>query len=381
MHFDMSETVILYAVAWIICTLLQRNHYNIYTKSIRGINGVLHIKVSSLLSALSFTIFFFLITFRENVGNDYVRYTQLYYAIGNNELTIGELAWLENSIAYLIINKLVFLCGLSYRFVFAFFAFISLYFVYKGIKALSVNWTMSIFLYVGLCQFYQNFNIMRQLAAVSIIFWGWTFLEQNDCKKFIFTILVACIFHSTAFICLILWPLHKIEMTQRNVLRYIFAGLVFFFYFNRILSLFSWYGYVGAYSGSMSHSRMYGLSTILNSGVRIALFFFCLYFYKDVVREYGTKYVALYNIAAVCTITQLGAMKFNVFGRATVYFFIVYIVLLPAVFKVMEKRFKRNSRIIVRLLEILWVILYHYTYYFSPQGASGSGYMFYNFIS
>lgn len=58
--------------------------------------------------------------------------------------------------------------------------------------------------------FPYSLNLMRQSIAISIIFWAFKYVEHKSLKKYIICVLIASMFHFTALIGIIIYPLYYI---------------------------------------------------------------------------------------------------------------------------------------------------------------------------
>lgn len=58
--------------------------------------------------------------------------------------------------------------------------------------------------------FPYSLNLMRQSIAISIIFWAFKYVERKSLKKYIICVLIASMFHFTALIGIIIYPLYYI---------------------------------------------------------------------------------------------------------------------------------------------------------------------------
>ena len=190
---------------------------------------------------------------------------------------------------------------------------------------------------------------------------------------------MAALFHKSVLVCLLIWPIRKLKINYETLFMYTVAGSLFFFGFDFLLNIFSHTTYVSTYINSGQYSMSFGMSTLLNFGVRLFMFVFSVCFYRETIRR-NIKMIPLYNIAAICTIAQLGAIRFNLFGRLTTYFYVIYIILLPEVFKSMEEKFSIQSRKIIRIAVFSFLAIYHFVYYFSSRGAISGGYINYQMI-
>lgn len=377
---DESSTFFLYIIVDFIA-LLSMGIANI-TKPIgfdrkNIVTGNFKISLSLLFMMISFLILFVLASFRDYVGRDYGTYVSIFYSVGEDNLYEGERTWLMQSPLFFLLCKVLSVFTDEYLIMFAVISFITLFFFYKAIHDISINWFLSLYLLLCFCLYYQSFNQIRQMTAVAIIAYSYKFLIRDDIKRFFLTVFIASTFHMSALIFGIIWPLRKMKMSVKNLVFYFLIGIGLFILFDRIVDLLSFVGYVKNYSGDENFSAGFTISTVLNFIVRLALFFFCLIFYKLVTRRYSYSLV-YYNLAVICTIAQIGAIKFSIFGRLTTYFFLVYVFLLPEVFKVLTDRLDKMGKLVFYIFILIAFAVYFLVYYFSPNGAEGGGYLIYS---
>lgn len=377
---DESSTFFLYIIVDCIA-LLSMGIANI-TKPIgfdrkNIVTGNFKISLSLLFMMISFLILFVLASFRDYVGRDYGTYVSIFYSVGGDNLYEGERTWLMQSPLFFLLCKVLSVFTDEYLIMFAVISFITLFFFYKAIHDISINWFLSLYLLLCFCLYYQSFNQIRQMTAVAIIAYSYKFLIRDDIKRFFLTVFIASTFHMSALIFGIIWPLRKMKMSVKNLVFYFLIGIGLFILFDRIVDLLSFVGYVKNYSGDENFSAAFTISTVLNFIVRLALFFFCLIFYKLVTRRYSYSLV-YYNLAVICTIAQIGAIKFSIFGRLTTYFFLVYVFLLPEVFKVLADRLDKMGKLVFYIFILIAFAVYFLVYYFSPNGAEGGGYLIYS---
>lgn len=335
------------------------------------------VSLATIAIVCSFSCLFLLLSLRDYVGTDYSAYVSAYQSIGLDNLYEGERSWLMQSPSFFLLCKILYSVSDDYICMFAVIGMITLSCFYKAICNISVNWTLSLYLFLCFCLYYQAFNQIRQMTAIAIIAVSYRYLLSDDLKRFLMTVIVASSFHLSALIFLIIWPIRKIEINFKHLAIYFFAGALLFLFFTRIQNALSFLGYVQTYAADQSFSASFELSTILNFAVRLLLFTFCLLFYRATVKR--SSYTAIYyNVAAVCTILQIGAIMFNIFGRLTTYFYIVYIFLIPEVLKTISKPFDKYGTALLYSGAIIIFAVYFVVYYFSPAGAQGAGYLNYS---
>lgn len=362
---------------WLACQSKPQKKQNRIFKT--NIHRKLAITHSGFYVLISFLILFLLLALRNFVGTDYARYVELYDQIGNNNLAPIEQKWLLTSIGYWIGCKLLYYFTNNTFIMFAVIAYFTLKYFYKSIVLISSDWALSLYLLICFCLYYQCFNQIRQMLSIAIAAYSCKYLIKDDLKGFLFTIMIACLFHLSSAIFLPVWIVKKYPVNTLFVIFYFISGIFIFFFFDYIIQLFSNTLYVSVYAGSEEFAKELSLTTILNFFVRLTLFLFCLYFSRKTIHR-SPHLQIFYHIVAICTVLQVAAIRFNIFGRLTTYFYVGYIFLLPEVFQTLNLYFRKSSRIPLKIAVIAFFALYHFVYYFSSSGASGSGYLYYSFI-
>lgn len=89
--------------------------------------------------------------------------------------------------------------------------------IYGGLKSTKGHHSI----YLGMMTFYFLFygstlNAMRQWIAVSFLFYGFHFLQNNQLKKYLMTVLAATLFHYSGIIGIILWLVYKYFNNDNN---------------------------------------------------------------------------------------------------------------------------------------------------------------------
>jgi len=328
--------------------------------------------------AISFLVLFLTLALRDDVGKDYQTYAGVFGRIGQNNLYSNEKEWVKGSLSFWLICKVLYLLGCSPYIMFAVVAFITLVFFYKAIVYLSNNWTFSLFLLISFCIYYHCFNEIRQMAAVAIVMYSVRYLVEEDRTKFILTILLAATFHNTCLVFLPVWFLKKIPINMQTMIGYSITGIVFYCFFNVVILLVANTYYGRMYINWDEYNQSFTTSTVINLFVRAVMLAFCLFYSKKTIKRvpHTTVY---YHIAALCTILQLGAVRLMLFGRVTMYFYVIYILLIPEVVKTMKTYITKRSYSLLVIGEFLFFTLMHLGYYF-VRGASNGGYLYYHFI-
>ena len=92
--------------------------------------------------------------------------------------------------------------------------------IYLGLKRMKKPYPV----YLGMLVFYLLFyntslNMMRQWIAMSVLFYGLSYLIINEKKKYLITIVVACLFHTSALMGVAIYFLYMYSQKQREYIK------------------------------------------------------------------------------------------------------------------------------------------------------------------
>ncbi len=93
-------------------------------------------------------------------------------------------------------------------------AFLTLIGPFMFIKKYSKNYLLTIIMFIALGSFYMNFYILRQAIAISIFLFAFQFITDRKLIKYCLSIVIAALFHKTAIILLVLYPLVNIPPSK-----------------------------------------------------------------------------------------------------------------------------------------------------------------------
>jgi len=66
--------------------------------------------------------------------------------------------------------------------------------------------------------FPYSLNLMRQCIAIAIIFWGFKYVQERQLRKYLILVFVATMFHTTAVIGLLIYPIYILMTTDMDSL-------------------------------------------------------------------------------------------------------------------------------------------------------------------
>ncbi len=365
------NTIIIYAL-FEICSVFFFIKAEKHRKDEKSVIG--KIKISTIFLILSFIPLLVLVGFRDiSVGVDTDNYALAFDRIINNDMTSADRNWL--GFGYIAIGKIIgAVFGDNYIYLNLTIGFLTLFFFYKAIWKNSDIPTLSLYIFISMCLFYQTFNQSRQMLAIAILFYSIQYIKTKNLKGFIFFVLLATSIHSSAIIFLPFYYLCRLNINKKNICFYAMISIFGYLFFDTILVLINGtnYGQIYQKTNYYKASSSSSLNLIIRMGMLVATMFFC----KTTIHENQNNKI-FYNLIIWCTIMQLLTTKMYILGRITTYFFTSYIILIPNIVNSIAKDNKNKTNYIAILIVLF--ALYHFVYFKST--AMNSGYDVYKFFS
>lgn len=214
----MWHFIILYSIVLLLLFVGKRNN------SVESVSYATIILLLGLFSGM-----------RVGAGRDYLMYQNCYYDILNQSNYYFEKSWIVLSEACRCIglgfNDYIYLIGQA-----------TVILMFYGAKRLRLDmfWFTIIYL-MGTFGYVTSMNIMRQFFAISIIFAGLYNMFYGTKWRIIIYILVASIFHSSALILLIMYPISffRVWTKYNSILFLIVTFVIGSYFFKPFFSLIS----------------------------------------------------------------------------------------------------------------------------------------------
>lgn len=273
----------------------------------------------------------------DTLGVDSSNYRTYYFDFYKNE-TFLQVITPKFDIGYILLNWVIakicdsfqLFCALSYALSYSLISYV----IYK--KSNNVGMSYLIFISIGLMFF--DFNILRQAIACSICLLSLEALEKRQLKKFLVIVFIGCLFHSTALIFILLYPLAdekmlSVKMRTRFLLLLAVAVLSKVL-MPRLVGLYQ----VNDYSSNIISGQGYNLL------VYYIVFFiyikFCLGFSEATEESYR-----IFESANITVYFQVMALSFSLFTRLNYYSIAILIILLPNIFDLIDNKWKNILQI------------------------------------
>lgn len=267
-----------------------------------------------------FFIFFMLIATREmTVGSDTPMYVDLFEKCAHKKWSIVQFGGYFEP-GYLALNVLISYLSSNPRFFVAVMGFIFCLAFYKYIKNNSKNYLLSCLIFVGLLFFYTSMTMLRQLTAVAIILAGIGFAKDKKLIKFLGIVAIASLFHSSAWVAIVLYPLLNMRYTRKRVLIIILTSVILAMMIGLVSS-----GYMDLIGRTNFYESRAGNTSLGN--IIVAIIYFIFYAFgriiigrKKPIKDFDaidSQY--LYTLLGASMMSAIGA-KMDVMSRTVIYF-------------------------------------------------------------
>lgn len=187
---------------------------------------------------------------RQETGNDYLRYVEFFHLASID-------AYVPTEVGFNWLAKAVYgLCGYeNYLLLFAIYAVMTILAMLAVIRQQAENFCFSFFLFMMFGYYFQSFNTMRYYFALSLSLLAMTCLMRRQYAGFVILVLLASLFHKTALITLLLYPVAVRRWKKRELAAGVVPGLAVLLFHEKamelLLSLYpSWEGTVDLAAGT-----------------------------------------------------------------------------------------------------------------------------------
>ena len=187
---------------------------------------------------------------RQETGNDYLRYVEFFHLASID-------AYVPTEAGFNWLAKAVYsLCGYeNYLLLFAIYAVMTILAMLAVIRQQAENFCFSFFLFMMFGYYFQSFNTMRYYFALSLSLLAMTCLMRRQYAGFVILVLLASLFHKTALITLLLYPVAAHRWKKRELAAGVVPGLAVLLLHEKamelLLSLYpSWEGTVDLAAGT-----------------------------------------------------------------------------------------------------------------------------------
>lgn len=331
------------------------------------------IKIYSFLVCL---VLFALLAFKgSNIGSDTPVYIALYKQLQITANILDNPTRYE--LGYVVYSKLISWIFGDYQYLFVVTALVIIASINKLVTKYSSLIWMSFYLLVSLRLYYFFLSGLRQTIAVAIICISYSFIKQRKPIMFILLVLIATMFHNTAIIFIIAYPISFMSFNRKGVSAILlFTGIIYVLFdplLSIIFKLIPRYYY--HYQNTIQFAEN-NLANYINASVILAFLLLGVFYsnhkykvsdnmqIKDCNKKkgrYNQQHTLSYFMLIAFSISLI-ASKASMLDRMYMYFWIFAIIYIPNV--IASIKTKREAPFIIYCLTALsfaynLIILYY----------------------
>lgn len=274
----------------------------------------------------------------------YILYTQ-YSSHSISELIADyKLEW-----GYKILNKLIDLTVGDFQALLCITSILCVLPVWCFYRKESENPLLTIALFLAVAPFQLYFSGIRQAIAMAMVVPAWYAAKHKCPGAFLFSVFIAMLFHTSAFIMLPLYPLYWAKITKKW-LWFVIPSIIGIYYFRatifNILIKLLWQDF--------KRSSETGAIMVL---ILLSLFAVYSYVLPD-EKKLDQDTIAMRNILLLSTVIQIFAMLHPLSMRMNYYFLLFIPVLLPKIANRREKKFAGIAQLSVIVMTVYFLCFF-----------------------
>lgn len=184
---------------------------------------------------------------------------------------------------------------------------------------------LSFVLLVCMGFFYFSLSGLRQVIAMSILIFSYKYVRERKLVPFLLLVALAYLFHNTAIVFLIAYPLAYIKVNWKHLVVVVGAMIMSLFFQAQVKAfIFEVLGWE-----RIAIYKNYGYTlTLTGFLIQLSIMFFTMLYYRQ-IRENEPKDISLYNLMFLGLIFQVFTPVISEFFRISMYFSVFNIALVP----------------------------------------------------
>lgn len=211
-------------------------------------------------------------------------------------------------------------------------------FVYKYSERPSLSFLLFLALnYYGMC-----FTLMRHSIALALVICSYSFLKERKLTKFVLIILLASMFHKTAIVFLVAYPLYTMKFNIKQFIVIIIALMLSVTVgdklFSIVLSILKAYRY-------QSYADSESSLSLMNFYINFLILMCSFVFYRYFSKENSNEIEGLMNLNTISCIALAFTPVLGEMYRISMFFGIFNTILLPNVLALKGKNDKYKTMI------------------------------------
>ncbi len=236
-------------------------------------------------------------------------------------------------------------------------AFLSILYIVAIIYLISKeskNPYVSVIIFLSLGYFTFSLTGLRQALAMTLMVPAYFMAKRHKPIKFILIVLLAYLFHNTALIFLLIYPIRNLKFGWFHVF-FISACLVVSLFFKSQFKEFIGEVFKDSYLGGYSdNDKSLNFSGII---IQLAIFVFSLFYYKNITAK-NKDVLILYNCAFLGLSFQLFSIVVAEMFRVSMYFSIFNLILIPlAIVSEPKTRWQNIESILITVVLLAYILI------------------------
>ena len=321
-----------------------------------------------ILPIISFILFLFAALRNISVGADTRQYTIIYQLAGEEK---WENLWNSNAsylwfklsdieIGYKFINKAIYTFFRNPQTITVFNSFVLILVLFLLIKKYSNDWWLSVFLYFALGFYQLALNLTPSAIASLIVLCGVDNIQKRDFLKYLIYVAMGTIFHYSAIIFLIAYPVCILKLNKRRF--WLLLGLSFFIitiFYTTIVRLISPLVPKQYQMYLVTKERNEALFVYL---VQLILIVFCLIINKD--NQIYSKYSLYLWLFLLESVSYFISIHSTGFTRVAFLFSPIKFILIP---NLISDKLYIKKKFVIELHRLIVVLYSFFAYIFRVQ--------------
>lgn len=288
---------------------------------------------------------------RYQVGTDYAAYQYNYSSYLNGEVSVLSQPVLA------IVARLSALIYNDYSTWFFLMAVLTLVPIFVTVRNKSINIGFSLLLFVLMGPWHTSFNIVKQSAAMAVLFAGYSFLIERRLWAWLALCLAAAMVHVSALFMIPIYFLARPEFSWKHIILCIGIGVVIMFVYEPLFMLMD---ALKAETGGTVSSEADEVTTgvnILRVLVSLAPFVFFLLKKYDFTDK---EFCVLFNMSLINAVLSVASSQSIYINRIVIYTNIFNIMFYPYLLR----PFGKNARLMMyALIFALYLVFWSYDLY------------------
>ena len=220
-----------------------------------------------------------------------------------------------------------------------------------------------IVIFLNIAPFAMYFSGLRQAMAMAFVLPCFKYCKENSFWKFIFGVFIAYLFHASALILLLMYPIYHVDLRRQF---YILLFIpVFFVVFVNNESIFR---FLILFTGRYSEEYIDDIKQTGASAVTLLLLALLIYsFIIPDTKKLDKDFVGLRNVLMLSSIIQIFSGVHTVAMRFNYYFLLLVPILLVKSISISDKKYHQITQLSIICMYAFFAVFYFYHAYTDPD--------------